>query len=229
MFCVFQVRCAIGYPCPSFECQNTKCVDVSNGEPAAPCTSDSQCFGTGHVCVRGLCLQENPDPLICQTDVKICPDGTTLNRGAPDCSFPPCPEAEKCGTTICKPGTTCCNSSCGVCVPPGGVCTQQICDPPLYIKCNEDRDCPNDSDSCIEGKCAFIEQLPPTYIKCNQVEDCPNEFDSCIEGKCVLVEKPVDPVVECYKETDCPVFACLAEPCPFFKCTAENKCVVEYP
>lgn len=31
----------------------------------------------------------------CQTDAKICPDGTSLNRTLPDCQFPTCPSGEK--------------------------------------------------------------------------------------------------------------------------------------
>ncbi len=32
-----------------------------------------------------------PEPIACMEDAKVCPDGTTLSRTGPDCSFPDCP------------------------------------------------------------------------------------------------------------------------------------------
>jgi outer membrane protein assembly factor BamB len=36
------------------------------------------------------CVNNN-DPTLCTADVKICPDGTSVSRVAPDCEFAPCP------------------------------------------------------------------------------------------------------------------------------------------
>lgn len=45
-------------------------------------------FGAGGIY---LALNSKPKPQACTQDEKICPDGTSVGRNGPNCTFTPCP------------------------------------------------------------------------------------------------------------------------------------------
>jgi len=50
---------------------------------------------------KSLGTAEN-EPVACTMDAKICPDGTSVGRVAPDCEFAPCPEDAKANWQVYK-------------------------------------------------------------------------------------------------------------------------------
>jgi hypothetical protein len=50
-------------------------------------------------------------PVACTADAKLCPDGSSVGRVAPDCEFAPCPDGCACPEGYRKDGDAC-NPEC---------------------------------------------------------------------------------------------------------------------
>ena len=46
----------------------------------------------GYAAYQYFSSEPDPDPIVCTSDAKVCPDGSSVGRVAPDCEFAECPE-----------------------------------------------------------------------------------------------------------------------------------------
>ena len=85
-----------------------------------------------------------PDPggVACTEEAKVCPDGSAVSRGGPNCEFAPCPEeVASSGATTSVPGqggpaSGECKDLCG-----NGTCEEVVC---MAVGCP----CPETKASC---------------------------------------------------------------------------------
>ena len=119
---------------PNWSCGDwSQCV---NGKQTRTCTDLNNC---GNISSKPVEIQSCNINIVCPTDVKLCPDGSYIKRGLPNCEFLPCPsdtctpnwscgdwsqcvngqqtrtcyDTNNCGTTTNKPGTTqACSTTC---------------------------------------------------------------------------------------------------------------------
>jgi hypothetical protein len=115
----------------------------------------------------GACtvLPQQPDPVACTLDAKVCPDGSAVGRIPPNCDFAPCPER---GKDYCTADDDC------VC---DGIDTQtgdcfrgnkQYYD--LFV--NKEQDCPDFctgidgrmTTKCVGSKCRAIRMAEPPQV-----------------------------------------------------------------
>lgn len=53
-----------------------------------------------------IAMQQNPTPVACTMEAKLCPDGSAVGRSGPNCEFAPCPSPTPIATTTPPAPTT---------------------------------------------------------------------------------------------------------------------------
>lgn len=165
----------------SFDCVRGQCVDVSDGEPFAPCQNDEECFQEGDGCIDGKCeklVDETPQCFEdhhcpqsgCLPDM-ICPKAVCLEGQCVMEESPPvictadvkeCPD----GTYVSRSGPNC-----------------EFADCPPYFKCRVTSDCP-------EVSCGTGESCGTQYI-------CHEKRGICMEIEASCCQDPEPSTVEC--------------------------------
>lgn len=223
-------QCGMNTVCPSGSlCVNGAC--VAQCDLQRPCPQGLVCGANG-VCVTQPPPSCGPVPMACPADAMVCPDGSTVTRTGPNCSFAPCggvacpPVVRQCpdgsfvgpagpncdiapcpGTTVqCPPGLACVNGQCvGGCanVPcPQGL----VCDPATAL-CRPPPGCVTSMDcgqnaQCVNGACIS------TGCGANGVT-CP-PGTTCDAARAVCVPNPTG----CMNDSQCPLGAfCVGGQC----------------
>ena len=205
----------------SFECQDRLCVDISNGEPFAPCRTNEDCFREGDVCAPdGKCVASAAEEQTFPPDIS---DGTT-----------PCTEEQSCPQHTCLQGTY-----CPIYVCDGGVC---VTEDDGGDDCEMDEDClqpicPPEQDFCprlicMDGICVTDDQPRPDDCQVNDdcpQPGCPPEMEVCpmflcIDGRCVVEDPPVGD--ECEDISECNPPCPPEEACPITVSCENGLCIV---
>lgn len=99
--------------CERMGCDKDPCCSCNNGMPmmmgcAAPprCANGREARPAPGQCCAGPSDCED-EPVPCQKDARVCPDGSSVSREGPNCEFPECPEPVACpeDAKICPDGT----------------------------------------------------------------------------------------------------------------------------
>ncbi len=166
---------------------------------------------------------ESPTPQLrgCPEDLRVCPDGTKLQRIAPSCQFPECPPAGGCpedlrlcpdGTRLTRVGPNCEFPECPM---DGAVCGNMVCEEGEA----DFEDCPPCEDSRFCSMRACILKPGTCPADCGQTDsDISNKGDCVIAGcngeLCIDREQAklmgnticrAKPEYACYKTATCEV------------------------
>jgi hypothetical protein len=88
----------------------------------------------------------------CTEDAKICPDGTTVGRVAPDCEFAPCPNECR-GDADCVPEQCCHPTSCT------NKALKGVCNLACTASCEGPLDCGAGACACVKSKCVVMSNV----------------------------------------------------------------------
>jgi hypothetical protein len=98
-----------------------------------------------------LVIIQTPQPVACTEEAKVCPDGSAVGRGPPNCEFAPCPP-ESCESNSDCVGAECCHPT--YCINKAykedcsNIGCSAVCEGPL--------DCGVGTCGCINNKCTVI-------------------------------------------------------------------------
>jgi hypothetical protein len=144
-----------------------------------------------------------PEVKKCETDQKVCPDGSKVGRVPPNCEFQNCPEvkSEECtreGEYKNESDSECCpglvegsgkviyDKDCiippniGVSLPICIACGNGVCDDELENKCN----CPEDCQECIkEGEVFSADESPEATPECCEGLESAQKYE-IIDNEC---------------------------------------------
>ena len=186
-------KCPLSYP---VKCSNGMCVsDESHCEKENGCP-----FNKPYKCEDGLCVKdENSCPssseIICESDSRLCPDGSCLPISTT------CPEANGCPTDTPR---KCADGSC--IDPKKGTCPIPSCPSETPIRCTDgtcvttSSNCPNTIKTttseglilCADGTEAY------TFEECKPLLYCSSNQERCGDGSCR------ESIESCPKANTCP-------------------------
>jgi hypothetical protein len=93
--------------------KSLRAYEITQGGVHSFTCSNNSCTDTDKITVPKPAV---PQPVVCTLDAKICPDGSSVGRVAPDCNFAQCPEVdpEPTDNTCPSPSVADLNNDCSV-------------------------------------------------------------------------------------------------------------------